>query len=120
MTLTGIFKNILLVVASVLIWRTTITPLQFIGYGTALAGLVYYSLGYDQLLKLYHQAGDWLSNSSRSSSSNGGAPPRSKRWVVVAGAIVIFSTVFGALAAYHGHDAIRSHMEKLPQWFGSA
>ena len=50
MCLTGILKNILLVVASVLIWKTAITPLQFIGYAIACFGLVYYSLGWEQMV----------------------------------------------------------------------
>jgi hypothetical protein len=47
MTLCGVLKNILLVLASVLIWGTIITPLQILGYGIALAGLVYYGVGYE-------------------------------------------------------------------------
>ncbi|KAL2880921.1 hypothetical protein SGCOL_003571 [Colletotrichum sp. CLE4] len=49
MTLTGILKNILLIVVSVLIWHTSITALQFVGYAVALFGLVIYSTGWDQL-----------------------------------------------------------------------
>jgi hypothetical protein len=52
MTLTGILKNILLVVVSVMIWHTNISGLQFLGYAIALAGLVYYSIGWDQLTTL--------------------------------------------------------------------
>ena len=50
MCLTGILKNILLVVASVVIWKTAISPLQFIGYGIACFGLVYYSIGWEQMV----------------------------------------------------------------------
>jgi len=50
MCLTGILKNILLVVASVVIWKTAITPLQVLGYGIACFGLVHYSLGWDQMV----------------------------------------------------------------------
>lgn len=50
MCLTGILKNILLVIASVAIWRTTITPVQFVGYSIACFGLVYYSLGWEQMV----------------------------------------------------------------------
>jgi hypothetical protein len=50
MCLTGILKNILLVIASVVIWKTAITPLQFVGYGIACFGLVYYSLGWEQMV----------------------------------------------------------------------
>ncbi|ORY45503.1 hypothetical protein BCR33DRAFT_849780 [Rhizoclosmatium globosum] len=42
MCLSGIFKNILLVSVSVLIWGTPISSLQFLGYGIALIGLVSY------------------------------------------------------------------------------
>ncbi|KAK2048506.1 triose-phosphate transporter [Colletotrichum somersetense] len=49
MTLTGILKNILLIVASVIIWKTNITFMQFVGYAIALFGLVVYSTGWEQL-----------------------------------------------------------------------
>ncbi len=52
MTLTGILKNILLVIISVMIWHTNITGIQFLGYSVALVGLVYYSIGWDQLTAL--------------------------------------------------------------------
>ncbi|KAK4137579.1 TPT-domain-containing protein [Trichocladium antarcticum] len=58
MTLTGILKNILLVIISVLIWHTSISWLQCLGYAIALGGLVYYSLGWDQLVAL--STGIWL------------------------------------------------------------
>ncbi|KAL6701025.1 triose-phosphate transporter family domain-containing protein [Trichoderma pleuroticola] len=79
MTLTGIFKSILLVVASVLIWSTQITFLQTVGYTIALAGLTYYSLGYDQLVNLGTATLAWTSEFF---ASNGGAM-RSKRLIVV-------------------------------------
>jgi len=52
MTLTGILKNILLILASIIIWHTSITFMQFIGYSVALFGLVIYSIGWDQLRAL--------------------------------------------------------------------
>ena len=54
MTLCGVLKNILLVVASVLIWGTVVGWLQIFGYGVALAGLVYYGVGYDGIQTYYH------------------------------------------------------------------
>jgi hypothetical protein len=53
MTLCGVGKNILLVVASVLIWGTIITGLQVFGYTIALAGLVYYGVGYEGIQAYY-------------------------------------------------------------------
>jgi len=47
MTLCGVLKNILLVIASVLIFSTIVTWLQVFGYGIATAGLVYYGVGYE-------------------------------------------------------------------------
>ncbi|KAH7115393.1 triose-phosphate transporter family-domain-containing protein [Dactylonectria estremocensis] len=51
MSLAAIFKNILLVICSVIIWQSQITTMQFIGYGISLAGLIYYSFGYDKLME---------------------------------------------------------------------
>ncbi|CAH0028275.1 unnamed protein product [Clonostachys rhizophaga] len=48
-TLVSIFKNILLVGVSVLIWSTPISPIQFLGYSISLIGLVLYSFGFGQL-----------------------------------------------------------------------
>jgi hypothetical protein len=53
MTLCGVGKNILLVVASVLIWGTIITGLQVFGYTIALGGLVYYGVGYEGIQTYY-------------------------------------------------------------------
>lgn len=53
MTLCGVLKNILLVVASVLIWGTIITGLQVFGYGIATAGLIYYGVGYEGVMTYY-------------------------------------------------------------------
>jgi hypothetical protein len=50
MCLTGILKNILLVIASVVIWHDAITPLQVLGYAIACFGLVYYSIGWEQMV----------------------------------------------------------------------
>lgn len=55
MTLCGVLKNILLVCASVLIWGTVVTSLQVLGYALALAGLVYYGVGYEGI-KVYYSA----------------------------------------------------------------
>lgn len=58
MTLTGILKNILLVIISVMIWKTNITAIQFVGYAIATAGLAYYSLGWEQTVAI--SVGVWV------------------------------------------------------------
>lgn len=49
--LSGILKDIILVVASTLIFRSPITFIQLVGYGTALGGLTWYKAG-DDLAKM--------------------------------------------------------------------
>ena len=51
MTLCGVLKDILLVVASMLIFLDPVSPLQFAGYSLALCGLVYYKLGAEKMLE---------------------------------------------------------------------
>ncbi|KAM0800888.1 triose-phosphate transporter family-domain-containing protein [Usnea florida] len=45
LTLSGVLKDIFLVVASILIFHDPVTRLQYFGYSIALAGLMYYKLG---------------------------------------------------------------------------
>ena len=54
MTLCGVLKNILLVIASVLIWGTIITFLQILGYGVATCGLIYYGVGYEGVMTYFN------------------------------------------------------------------
>jgi hypothetical protein len=48
----GILKDILLVCASMIIFRDPVTLQQFFGYSIALAGLVYYKLGAEKMQSL--------------------------------------------------------------------
>lgn len=52
LTLCGVLKDILLVLASILIWGTVITPLQVLGYSIALGGLVVYKLGVETIVNM--------------------------------------------------------------------
>ncbi|KAF3769476.1 TPT-domain-containing protein [Cryphonectria parasitica EP155] len=52
LTMSGILKDILLVFASMLIFRDPVTGQQFFGYSIALAGLVYYKLGAEKMQSL--------------------------------------------------------------------
>ncbi|KAM7208648.1 Triose-phosphate Transporter family domain containing protein [Naviculisporaceae sp. PSN 640] len=49
MTLCGVLKDVLLVVASMIIWGTQVSGLQFFGYSLALCGMIYYKLGYEAI-----------------------------------------------------------------------
>ncbi|GKU07678.1 unnamed protein product [Fusarium langsethiae] len=61
MSLSGIFKNILLVICSVLIWHVTITPIQLLGYSITLCALVYYAFGQERIFEAYLAMTNWLS-----------------------------------------------------------
>ncbi|GAB1314296.1 Sugar phosphate transporter domain-containing protein [Madurella fahalii] len=110
MTLTGILKNILLVIISVMIWHTAISWLQFLGYSIALAGLVYYSLGWDQIVTI--SSAVWVytrgvyesvsTNSSSSASGGGGGgddagrlPAAVRRALLVGLAAVVLIVLVG-------------------------
>ncbi|EKG14328.1 protein of unknown function DUF250 [Macrophomina phaseolina MS6] len=52
LTLCGVLKDILLVVASMVLFKDPVTLLQLFGYGIALAGLTYYKLGPEKFKRL--------------------------------------------------------------------
>lgn len=52
LTLSGVLKDILLVVASMAIFKDPVAPLQWFGYSIALGGLMYYKLGGEKLKSL--------------------------------------------------------------------
>ncbi|KAH7165203.1 triose-phosphate transporter family-domain-containing protein [Dactylonectria macrodidyma] len=56
LTMSGVLKDILLVVASMVIFRDPVTGQQFFGYSIALAGLVYYRLGAEKVQALAKDA----------------------------------------------------------------
>ncbi|RAL15843.1 TPT-domain-containing protein [Aspergillus homomorphus CBS 101889] len=56
MTLVSVPKNILLIVCSIVIWGSPVTSLQVLGYGIALLGLLYYSLGWRTIQPLLQAA----------------------------------------------------------------
>ncbi|KAL8770982.1 MAG: hypothetical protein Q9209_003401 [Squamulea sp. 1 TL-2023] len=52
LTLCGVLKNITLIGASMILWGTVVTPIQFVGNGIAMTGLVYYNLGGEKVLEV--------------------------------------------------------------------
>ncbi|KAF2711355.1 TPT-domain-containing protein [Pleomassaria siparia CBS 279.74] len=57
LTLSGVLKDILLVFASMFLFRDPVTLVQAFGYGIALAGLIYYKLGAEKLREYFSQGG---------------------------------------------------------------
>ncbi|KIX03020.1 uncharacterized protein Z518_06570 [Rhinocladiella mackenziei CBS 650.93] len=91
LTLCGILKDILLVVASMLIWGTPVSKTQFFGYTIALGGLLYYRLGSEQLKQYMSQAG-------RSWSEFGVQRPAMRKALVFGLVLVTIFLLLGGLA----------------------
>lgn len=82
--MSGVLKDVLLVFASMILFRDPVTGQQFFGYSIALAGLVYYKLGPDKIQSL---AKDTQLQISQYRQNN---PARAK----LAGAAAVFTVVF--------------------------
>ena len=81
----------MLVAASMAIWGTPVTPLQFFGYGIALSGLVYYKLGMEQIKGHMSQLG-------RSWSEFGVQRPAVRKLVVFVAILLTIFVLLGGLA----------------------
>lgn len=62
LTLSGVLKDILLVVASTLIFHDPVTGIQIGGYGVALSGLIYYKLGAEKMKEYFGQGTKSIAN----------------------------------------------------------
>lgn len=118
MTLTGILKSILLVITSVLLWRTPLTLLQSAGYALALAGLVYYSLGQDHVSRGYHAASSWVSDTLKASRESAGAAryqwtPERRRCLLATG-IACFFSMLVVVGIWRGPAALRRAQDVFP------
>ncbi|OAA56770.1 hypothetical protein ISF_07286 [Cordyceps fumosorosea ARSEF 2679] len=89
LTMSGILKDILLVVSSMVLFGDPVTGQQFIGYSIALGGLVYYKLGSDTLKALAQEATLAVNNVRQNH-------PARLRYAIMAG--VLFLVVFTWLA----------------------
>lgn len=97
MTLCGVLKDILLVAASMFIWQTPVTALQFFGYSVALGGLVWYKLGGDKMR-------EYTAGASRAWTEYGNAKPAQRRFVVLGAAVLMFFLFVGSLAPNYTND----------------
>lgn len=91
LTLCGVLKDILLVAASMLIWGTVVSALQFFGYSIALVGLIYYKLGAEQL-KGYFAEG------TRQWAEFGARRPVLRKLIILSAVFVTLFFFIGGLA----------------------
>lgn len=92
MTLSGVLKDILLVAASMIIFRDPVSGLQFFGYSLALGGLVYYKLGGDSIK-------EYASTWSRQWAEYGSRSPLMRRVIAIALVVVTLFTLLGGLGS---------------------
>lgn len=99
MTLCGVLKDILLVCASILIWGTAVTPLQFFGYSIALCGMVYYKLGADSVKSFFSEA-------SRRWAEYGQQRPAQRKIVAFSGCVFFILLILIGVAPTLGYNVI--------------
>lgn len=104
MTLSGVLKDILLVVASMLIFRDPVSPLQAFGYSIALCGLVYYKLGADKMK-------EYLGQGQRAWADYGVRHPALRKLIVFG--LVIF-TLFLLLGGISFSGALPAQYDPTP------
>ncbi|PFH58930.1 hypothetical protein XA68_13038 [Ophiocordyceps unilateralis] len=91
LTLCGVLKDIMLVAASMFIWGTEVTALQFFGYSIALGGMVYYKLGYEQLK-------GYIGEGNRQWAEFGARKPVLRKIAIITMSAFVLFTFFGTLA----------------------
>lgn len=92
MTLSGVLKDILLVMASMLIFRDPVSGLQAFGYSIALCGLVYYKLGADKIK-------EYIGQGQRSWADYGVRHPALRRLIVIGLSIVTIVLLLGGISS---------------------
>ncbi|KAK5738595.1 hypothetical protein LTR17_005931 [Elasticomyces elasticus] len=104
MTLSGVLKDILLVLCSMFIFRDPVSPLQAFGYSVALCGLVYYKLGADKLK-------EYVGSGQRNWADYGVRHPALRR-VLVFG--LVMATIFILLGGISFSGALPAGYDPTP------
>jgi hypothetical protein len=95
MTLSGVLKDILLVLASMIIFLDPVSPLQAFGYSIALAGLVYYKLGAEKIK-------GYIAEGQRSWQEYGTRAPVMRKVIIAGLALLAVFVLLGGLAPSAG------------------
>ncbi|KAL2021126.1 hypothetical protein VTK56DRAFT_7432 [Thermocarpiscus australiensis] len=98
LTLCGVLKDVMLVVASMIIWGTQVTSLQFFGYSIALAGMIYYKLGYEAIK-------GYAGEASRQWAEFGNNRPILRRISIILLVLMAVFALLGGLAPASAYDA---------------
>ncbi|KAF9696412.1 hypothetical protein EKO04_005542 [Ascochyta lentis] len=97
LTLSGVLKDILLVLASMFLFRDPVTLLQAFGYSIALGGLVYYKLGGEKMKEA-------LSAGSMKWAEFGQTRPALRKLIVFGAVVVSMFFILGSLGPRYAPD----------------
>ncbi|KAK4981268.1 hypothetical protein LTR66_010126 [Elasticomyces elasticus] len=100
LTLSGVLKDILLVFASILIFRDPVSGLQFFGYSIALGGLIYYKLGAGKLKDLAAQG-------QMAWADYGARRPVMRKLIIFGIVIVVLFLVLGGIGSSLPKDYVK-------------
>lgn len=101
LTLCGVLKDVLLVCASIAIWGTPISGLQYFGYSIALCGLVYYKLGGEAIKTQFGEM-------NRLWAEYGARHPALRKAFVFGVVLLLVILLLGSLAPSVGYNPIQS------------
>lgn len=94
-------KDIILVFASIAIWGTAVSSLQFFGYSIALGGLIYYKLGGETLKAQFGEI-------NRMWAEYGARHPALRKIIAFAVVLLLIFLVLGGLAPHVGYNSLQS------------
>ena len=104
MTLCGVLKDILLVIASVMMFGTPVTGLQMFGYSIAICGMVYHKLGGEKIKSVF-------ADGNRKWAEYGVSHPAQRKMVVFGLVIFTLFVLLGGLAPSYGYDTTKMAKE---------
>ena len=98
MTLCGVLKDVLLVMASITIWGNPVSALQYFGYSIAIGGLLYYKLGAETLKAQF-------ADGQRAWAEYGAKHPAWRKVIVFGGLLLVIFLLLGGIAPTAGYDS---------------
>jgi hypothetical protein len=106
LTLSGVLKDILLVIASMVIFKDPVSGLQAFGYSIALVGLMYYKLGGEKIKGV-------VTDSARAWSEYGTRSPAMRRVITIGVVFVVLFVLLGGLAPNLPENYTPSHLKDI-------
>ena len=113
LTLSGVVKDILLVVASMVLFLDPVSPLQAFGYSIALCGLMYYKLGNDKMK-------GYIAERQRGLVEYGARHPATRKSVLLATGLLTMFILLGGLAPNIAKQQLNNGSSKLAALFADS